>query len=73
MSPELRAALYSAKPPMTHVEAIDYVEEMRAAKRMKDECRLSILKAGVRIGNLSPEAREVYRAEIARIEAKNNA
>jgi len=52
------------KPPMTAVEAQEIVAEMFRVTSKR--ARVSMWKTAIRVGNLSEEAREVYRAALAK-------
>ena len=57
------------KPPMTATEAADVVSQMRRYTKPDAAARLMRTALGP-LGNLSDEAREVYRAELARMSLK---
>ena len=57
--------MFPSKPPMTAAEARDIVAEMQ--RETPENARRKLWATAIRIGNLSEEARDVYRAALAEV------
>lgn len=60
---------FTRKPPMTRTEAEIQVARILGRKRDSADAKRHILGMGIRVGNLSAEAKQVYAAALASIQA----